>query len=143
MLVRNLVKYSFPEIVDRTDFVTGESAEINVLANCDSIRVDSPLGNVSYLDTVGASVTLPLDEVGVWRITMTVSGSPRIFNIYSSMQPSESIPSPSLASADVSGEATVTGLDGISDLLTAAIIALAVLFSADWMVYCYEKYQLR
>ena len=143
MLIRNLVGYSFPEIVDRTDFTVGESAQINVLANCDSIRIDSPLGNVSYLDTTGATAALPLNEVGVWRITMTVAGSPRIFNIYSSIQPSESIPSPVSDAADVIGEATDEGLDGIRDLLTAVIIALAVLFSADWMVYCYEKYQLR
>jgi len=25
----------------------------------------------------------------------------------------------------------------------AVLIALAVIFVADWMVYCYEKYQLR
>ena len=143
VLMRNIVAYSFPEILDRTDFVTGETAEINVPANCDSIKVDSPLGNVTYLDTVGTTASLPLDEVGVWRITMTVSGTPRIFNIYSSMLLSESVPTPTMASADVPGDAADTGLDGISDLLTAMVIALAVLFSADWMVYCYEKYQLR
>ena len=143
VLIRNLVDYSFPEIVDRTDFVSGDRAEINVIANCDSIRVDSPLGNVSYLDTTGAFATLPLDEVGTYRITMTVAGSPRIFNVFSAMQPEESVPSPISESADVIGDAADLGIDGIRDLLTAAIIALAVLFSADWMVYCYEKYQLR
>ncbi len=143
VLIRNLVNYSFPQIIDRTDFISGDRAEVNVLANCDSIKVESPSGSISYLDTTGASATLPIDEVGTYRITMTVAGSPRIFNIFAAMNTSESIPLPTAESADVIGEATDAAIDGINDLLTAAIIALAVLFSADWMVYCYEKYQLR
>ena len=33
--------------------------------------------------------------------------------------------------------------DGEYDPLVLLFVLLAVVFSADWMVYCYEKYQLR
>ena len=41
------------------------------------------------------------------------------------------------------GEATDSGFDGRFDPIWVIFIALAVVFLADWMVYCYEKYQLR
>ena len=39
--------------------------------------------------------------------------------------------------------ATDDGFDGKFDPIWVIFIALAVVFLADWMVYCYEKYQLR
>ena len=33
--------------------------------------------------------------------------------------------------------------DGIYDELIVLFIILAVIYMADWMVYCYEQYQLR
>ena len=33
--------------------------------------------------------------------------------------------------------------DGIYDELIILFIILAVIYMADWMVYCYEQYQLR
>jgi len=41
------------------------------------------------------------------------------------------------------GEATASGLDGEFDPLIILLVCLIVIFAADWMVYCYEKYQLR
>ena len=35
------------------------------------------------------------------------------------------------------------GLDGIYDKLIIFFICLVVIISADWVVYCYDKYQLR
>ena len=33
--------------------------------------------------------------------------------------------------------------DGIYDKLIVLFVILAVIYMADWMVYCYEQYQLR
>ncbi len=142
-LISNLVDYSFPEMIDKTSYECGDEAEINVVANCDSIRVESPRGKVSYLNTDSASATVALDEVGVYTVTMTVAGSPRQFNIYSSMTEEECVPAPVGEGVALVGEPGVGGFDGKYDALTALFIALALLFTADWMVYCYDKYQLR
>ncbi|MBQ8583626.1 MAG: BatA and WFA domain-containing protein [Clostridia bacterium] len=142
-LISNLVDYSFPEMIDRTSYECGEEAEINVVANCDSIRVESPRGVISYLNTDSASATVALDEVGVYTVTVTVAGSPRQFNIYSSMTDAECIPAPTGEGVMLVGEPGGGGFDGKYDALTALFIALALLFTADWMVYCYDKYQLR
>jgi len=143
VLVRNLVQYSFPEIIDRTDYLCGEDAGINVIANCNSIRVESPLGNISYLDTGAAVATLPLREVGIYTVTVTVADSARSFSIYSAMTEEERLPVVKKDAISLVGEASNDGFDGTYDPTLALFIALAVVFLADWTVYCYEKYQLR
>ena len=143
ILLRNLVEYSFPEMIEKTTYNCGDEVNINVLANCDSIRIDSPSGEVSYLGTDSATARLVLDEVGVYTVTMTVADSQRVFNIYSAMTLEERVPSVELEELSLRGEASEEGLDGKYDPMMILFIALAVIFFADWMVYCYEKYQLR
>ena len=41
------------------------------------------------------------------------------------------------------GQATEGGFDGAYDPLLILFICLAVIFAAEWGVYCYEKRQLR
>ena len=105
--------------------------------------MQSPLGKVTYLNTDLATATFPLSEVGTYTITVTVSNIPGEFYIYSAMPEGERIPAPSAQSIGLQGEATADGFDGTYDPLTILFICLALLFLADWMVYCYEKYQLR
>ncbi len=143
VLIRNLVQFSFPDMVDRSAYVCGETAEINVIPNCDSIRVISPAGKVTYLDTDGASDSLLLIEVGTYTVDMTVAGSVREFYLWSALEAEERAPRQTAPEIGLSGEASPGGFDGRYDPLIPLFIALAVVFLADWMVYCYEKYQLR
>ncbi len=143
VMIRNLVGFSFPDMVDKTTFEVGDSADINVIANCDSIRVESPSGEVSYLDTNGASDAIRLDEAGVYTVNMTVAGSAREFYLFSAMPGEERAPVMTQDYIGFTGTASDEGFDGQFDPLMILFAALAVVFFADWMVYCYEKYQLR
>ena len=143
VFTRNLVRYSFPDLVDKTTFECGADAVINVPANCTGVRVESPLGNVTYLDTASAAALLPLDEVGVYKITMTVADTVKEFNLYSAMTETERVPLETRDYVGLSGAPSAGGFDGKFDPFVILCIFLAVIFSADWMVYCYEKYQLR
>lgn len=142
-LTRNLLAYSFPDMVDKTAYLCGESAAVNVLANCESIRVESPSGEVSYLKTDVATDSIRLTEVGTYTVQMTVSGSVREFYLWSAMTPEECDPTPTAATASLQGTPSDDGFDGKFDPLRILFITLGVVFLADWMVYCYEKYQLR
>ena len=143
VMMRNFIEYSFPKMVDKTDYYCGDIVDINVLANCKSIRIDSPLGNVAYLDTSSAVSTLDLTEVGVYTVTMNVADTKRVFYLYSAMAESERIPTVEEAEFSLAGIATEGGFDGIYDPILWLFIALALVFLADWGVYCYEKHQLR
>ncbi len=142
-LMRNLINYSFPDMVDKTNYECGELATVNMIANCDSVRVESPSGEINYLNTTAATDTIPMNEVGVYTITMTVAGTSRTFYIWSSLQEGERVPVQTADSISLQGQAVEGGFDGKYDPLTIMFIVLAVIFLADWMVYCYEKYQLR
>ncbi len=143
ILMKNLMTFSFPDIVETVNYYAGEEAMVNVVANCNSIRVESPLGRVSYLNTDLATASFIMTEAGSYKLTITVSDQPREFYMFASLPESEREPAPEQASIVLQGEAEDGGFDGTFDPLMILFICLAVLFLADWMVYCYEKYQLR
>lgn len=142
-LISNLLDYSCPDIIDRTDFICGEEAEINVTANIDSVKVLSPDGEENYLDTSTDVSKLTLNKVGSYTIKTSVAGEEKVYKIYSAAPESES--DPTLAGEDFSiiGEQTYEKTDGEYDPTVLLFVLLAIVFTADWMVYCYEKYQLR
>ena len=142
-LIRNLVDYSFPEIIEKENFQCGDEVEINVLPNCDSIKVESPSQGVTYLSSDSAISKLKLTEVGKYTVTMNVGDTQRTVNIFSAMNENERAPMVLEDELVLRGEATSGGFNGKYDPIMILFIALAVVFLADWMVYCYEKCKLR
>lgn len=143
VLMRNLWNFSFPAVVESTVCVGGEEVKINALPNCNNIRVDSPTGKISYLEMEGGASIFTPDEVGVYTITLTGNDLEKEYYIYSALPDSERNVSQGAGTFDVIGERDDGGLDGVKDVLLIAFICLALLFVVDWMVYCYDKYQLR
>ena len=143
IIMRNLIEYSFPDIIEKSVYTVEDTLEVNVIANCDSIRLDTPSGAVKYLDISSAISEYKFTEIGTYTLTVTVAGSPRVFNIYASSNEEESKTTVVAEDISIIGEAGEGGFDGTYDTMTALFIILAVLFFADWGVYCYEKHQLR
>lgn len=142
-LTRNLLDYSFPSVVDSTEYYCGDVATINVISGCESIRVESPSGVVTYADVSSAVSEFVLTEVGEYKIGVNVAGAEREFCIYSSVPKEERRVETAFESISVNGVASDSGSDGKLDPIAALFIIAAILFSAEWMVYCYDKYQLR
>ena len=142
-LTDNLLDYSFPTVVEKTLYRAGDEASVNVIAGCESIMIKAPSAEVSYVGIGGEVASFSLTEVGTYTVTMTVAGSPRVIKLYSELPEAEREVSVSLDAVALSGEPSQIGHDGFYDELTLLFIALAVIFCADWMVYCYDKYQLR
>ncbi len=143
VMMRNLINYSFPDMVENTNYNCGDMAVVNMIANCDSVRVESPSGEISYLNTNGATDNIPMKEVGAYTVTMTVAGTARQFYVWSSLQEAERDPTQTVSEITLQMQGNTEGFDGEFDPLTIMFIVLALVFLADWMVYCYEKYQLR
>lgn len=142
-LCRNVLNYSFPTVVDKVDYYSGENATINVVSGCKSIRIESPTGKISYLDTKSETASFLLSEVGVYRVTMTVGETPQVFNVFSALHEDERYPTPKAATVDIAGVQSTEKRDGKYEELIVYFICLALLFMIDWGVYCYDKYQLR
>ena len=108
-----------------------------------SIRVDTPLGKIEYLDTGTDLVEYGLTEVGVYTLTLMFGNMPRVVNLFSAMPEEERATTVAAETAFVvNGEAGGGMRDGVYDNLLIMFIVLAVLILADWVVYCYEQYQL-
>ncbi|MBR5449486.1 MAG: hypothetical protein IKV43_05805, partial [Clostridia bacterium] len=142
-IMRNLIKFSFPDIIEKTDYFVGETLEVNVVANCESIRIETPSNEISYLDTSRAVSEYKLTEAGTYTLTVNVAGTQRVFRIYAAVEEAERNPVVTANSIELVGEAGKGGFDGKFDMMMTLFIVLAVLFFADWGVYCYEKHQLR
>ena len=142
-LISNLLKYSCPDILDRSVFTCGEEAEINITANMNSIKTISPDGEENYVDMSTDIGKIALDKVGTYTIKVDVSGAEKEYKIYSASPEGEGDPTLEGVNFSVAGVRTYEKTDGEYDPLTLFFILLAIVFSADWVVYCYEKYQLR
>ena len=143
VLTKNLLDYSFPEIMETTEYFCGDIAEINVISGCESIRVEAPSGEIIYADTSSSVSELRLTEVGEYKITVNLPSSERELRIYSSVPMEERAVSSSFESVVINGDATDEGVDGKFDPMVLLFVMAALLFTAEWMVYCYDKYQLR
>lgn len=142
-LISNLLEYSCPDILERSVYTCGEEVDINITANVDSVKTISPSGEEMYIDTSTDVGKLPLDRVGTYTIKVSVSGDEKTYQIYSTTPASESDPTLSGGDFSVTGTQTYEKTDGEYDPLVLLFVLLAIVFTADWMVFCYEKYQLR
>ncbi len=142
-LTSNLIDFSFPTVLEGTNYHCGEELTVNVISGCESIVVTSPTGNATFLDTSDATAEHTLTEAGVYKITVTTVGNERDYYIFSEFPIAERTPITAGGELNLVSNSTESEKDGFLDNLTVLFIALALLFSADWMVYCYEKYQLR
>ncbi len=143
MLLRNLLEYSFPNVIDETNYIVGEDALVNILKNAENLKAISPSGKDIYIETDGATATLSLTEIGTYVISMKLAGDEMKYQIYSSANEAESVPTVEEEDFSLNGEKTDSSIDGEYDPMMLFFVCLAILFIADWGVYCYEKYQLR
>lgn len=146
-LFNNLWNYTFPQIVDEANYFCGDTVNINIVSNAESVKIVSPSGKAEYISTDLSEYAYDLTEVGLYTIVVRAGKGngavERSLSIYSEMPYSESATITEAESFTIVGTAVDGGRDGIYDKLFILIIILAVIFLADWMVYCYEQYQLR
>ena len=142
-IVRNLIDFSFPKVLEKTNYISGETASVNVVAGCDSIIATSPSGRVIPLALGGTTAELVLTEAGVYKIECMTGGSAKEYFIFSEFPIEERDPHQTALDFSLLGEAGSTGIDGKYDNIAILFILLALIFMSDWVVYCYEKYQLR
>lgn len=143
ILMRNLLEYSFPDVLDETSYTVGDVALVNIVANAENLKATSPSGKDVFLEADGTTALLTLEEVGTYVVSMTLAGTEGTYRIYSGAHPDESVPAADGEDFSLAGERTYENIDGEYDPIVLLFICLAVLFLADWGVYCYEKYQLR
>lgn len=143
VLLSNLINYTFPSVLEETVAYSGDNVTFNVLPGCSSIKVTTPSGKEEYLDTSETICEYQLSEVGEYAVSATVGNGIQTAYMYSCFPTEERILQVRETSFVIEGEAGTNKRDGKYDDVLYLFIILAVLFIADWAVYCYEQYQLR
>ncbi len=143
VLMKNLLNFTSPAMVTRSGYECGESVLVNVFADCESIRIDTPTGDIAYLDVSQDLAEYMLNEVGTYKITQMRGGNPQVAYIYGNLPAGERAAMVNEEKFIVEGTPSEERRAGRYDDLTILFIVLAAIFIADWMVYCYEQYQLR
>ena len=144
VLVKNLIDFSFPSIVTETIYSCGDVMEINMIASCRNIRIETPAGHTAYPDASTTITEYRLTEVGVYNIVLVMKDkTERVVNVFSQLPEEERSPRKISESFTITGTAEDSRTDGYFDTLLYLCIILAVLAVADFGMYCYEQYQLR
>ena len=143
MLVANLVEYSFPDVIDSSDYVAGDEVVVNVSSTMESVKAIAPSGEEVYMESDGTTATLTLSEVGTYTVITTEGGRDNEYSVFAAAPLSESVPTVTEGDFSLSGERVDAKIDGEYDPSTLLFVIFVLLFIADWGVYCYEKYQLR
>ncbi|MBQ8311409.1 MAG: BatA and WFA domain-containing protein [Clostridia bacterium] len=142
-LLGNLLEYSCPDVIERSEYTCGEDVAINITANIRNVKVTTPLGEEIYIDTSSGVATFRLGHVGTYMVSLLASDVEKNYKIYSGAPAEEGNPVQSGEAFSLSGVQEYERTDGEFDPLMIFFVCLAVILIADWMVYCYEKYQLR
>ena len=143
-LVSNLIDYSFPSVIERASYFSGDTVQINMLAGAESVKVVTPRGREIYLDTSVALNEYQIGEVGTYTVSLVMKNkSEKVVHFYSAIPIGERHSSGETHEFDLAGEAVKGGYDGYYDLMLVLVIMLIVVSIADFGVYCYEQYQLR
>ena len=141
-LMSNLLDYSFPTVLEKSNYVCGDSALINLLPNTKSIKITSPSNSTRYIDVNSATSSFLLTEIGNYNVSITLENNTVMeLNIYSSY-PLEENTDTTIDTLKLVGQPENNYSDGRYDNLIVLFILLGLLFVADWMVYCYEQHQL-
>ena len=143
VLLGNLLEYSCPDVITHSDYVCGDDLEINLTANMKNVKLLSPSGEEIYVDISATPATVKLDRAGSYTVKLMAAGVEKSYKVYSGADRDESDPVATESAFSLEGERQFERSDGEFDPLVILLISLALLFCADWMVYCYEKYQLR
>ncbi len=143
LLVRNLLNYSFPSVIEKVNYVCGEKLEIVLPPTCTTVKIESPKGETEYPENNVTANEYVFKDVGLYTITLTVGEQDREYYVYVGITEEESKLNQTDVHFALTGEKSDDGLDGKYDDLIVIFILLAVVFMIDWGVYCYDKYQLR
>ncbi len=142
VLIRNILEYSFPKVLEKYTYDCGEVLAMNATPDCETIEIESPSG-VKELKTLNTIGNYRLGEVGVYTITMNAKSGSKTYNVYAQLPETERAPLQTESEFRIYGEPTDGKKDGKYDRLILIFALLSVMFIADWVVYCYDKYQLR
>lgn len=142
ILLSNLLDYSFPTVLEQTLYTVGDEATINLPSGCTDLLLTLPDGRVTYPEFSSVNAYCSLEQVGTYKLVVCIGAVEQEYLLFVRLPEKESEVS-SEALLIIDRQSDISEIDGIYDRLFIYFLILAIVFIADWGVYCYEQYQLR
>ncbi len=139
ILFNNMIKYSLPSICDQTQFSCGDNLKINLLPNCEYVRINAPDGYSTYL----TAEEYRLDKIGIYEIEAMVNEILKTYKIYVTFPENEQNPISEQESVEIIGEKNNMAFNSTHDIQWYLLIALMILCLLEWEVYVYEQRKVR
>ncbi|MDE6597306.1 MAG: VWA domain-containing protein [Clostridia bacterium] len=143
-IITNLYAYTFPKLCESSEYFVGDTMIVNMGSGYEDVKVISPHGNSYSLDTDAPYAEHNIEEVGVYTIMVKNGDGVREYHVFVSLPEEERFTTLTDASFSLAGEASTQKRDGVyNDLWKWLALIAALVVAADWIIYCYEQYQLR
>ena len=143
ILMRNLLGYSVPPLIQDNDFSIGEIVELNELPSADALCVQYPDGKIETISTINRQGSIVVDSLGLHTAFMTigVGGEAADFFVHipeteNAVQEGGTIEWSYTANPDVSTAPT----EAFTEIWFWLAAALLLLILLEWGVYYYEQY---
>lgn len=143
VLMRNLLKYSVPSLIEKTDFVIGETITLNALPSADALYVKYPDGKIETVSTVNKGGFVIAEKLGIHTAFMTIGVGGEAADFFVHIPTAEMAPqeggSIEWNNPTASGEITAPE-EAFTEFWFWLAAALLLLVLLEWGVYYYEQY---
>ena len=142
-LLKNFLDYSNPKLINEFSYEVTDVLTFAVSDKMKSLSIFTPDSKLEPLTIIGKDyVTYQLDMVGTYSIEIEYDdGTVKQINIFAQFpkEESNSIAVDTKNYQLSTNELTVKG-DGLFDNILPIVIAAAIFFAADWILYAHEQY---
>lgn len=139
-MMRNMIHYMVPSLMNTYTYTCGSDLIINVLPNCESIELISPSKQITFLDIESHYISsYPLRELGEYQVNAMIDGEKVTVDFFSSFSSLESKPNIVETSIALVGKKEKSRRKGAVDLSNTLLMIGIVLCLLDWLLYCFSS----
>ena len=140
VMMRNFVKCSVFDLLERADYSVGQVAQISVLPAAQELYVQLPDGQVQDLSLQGRTSSLALESTGLYTAVITTSSGTDYADFFVHVPPQEATCPDGDGISAPEGSALAATRDAMTQLWPYLAGLLLILLLAEWGVYHYEQY---
>ena len=141
--MRNFVDYANPRLMNEFDYEIGDEAIFSIPDEVNSLSIKMPDGKTEPIRYNGQETfAYQLGQVGSYCLTANYkNGTSKVVYFYSHNDYTESDPKPKAEGAyGLAVNENAVRADGLWDNILPIVIAAALFFAGDWILYAHEQY---
>lgn len=141
ILMRNLVEYSIPGLVSKTEYTVSDTVKINVTASMDELYLKHPDGSVQSLYTGQDGCAVAVNHVGIYTIVMQNASGGAYADFFVRLPETEPYDdTETVINIALTEKKEETKKEAVSGIWFYIALAVLVVVLIEWEWYYYEQY---